>query len=151
MRVFRKNRIRFRPLEFSDALFICRWVADMLGQSTQWERRFLHLLLEEWQKTEKLTRRTSWMAVSGDHRLFFLELSGEDQIFLTAPKAILENRITALAAWRLSLKHLRRLGTLPRIRVTLDRSRETECRCLLDLGFTEITANGNPRIFQYRW
>ncbi len=149
----RKNRIHFRPLELPDAAYISRWLADSLGQSAEWERQFLRLLQDEWHKTGKLARQLSWMAMSGKHRLFFLEIAGEDEVFLTAPRGILENRITALAAWRQALVHLRGLGTLPSIRVTLDSVRDIECKCLLQLGFTELSTNGSPghRTFYLAW
>jgi len=146
---FRKSRIRFRPVELADAIYICRWLAEALHQPPGWEHHFLHLLLEEWDNTEKLARQTSWMAMHGDQRLFFLEIAGEDEIFLTAPKGILDNRSTALAAWQRAITHLRGLGALTSLRVTLDRTRDVECGCLLELGFTEITTNGfhNQRTF----
>lgn len=145
----KKPRIRFRFLELSDAAYISRWLAESLKQSPEWERHFLNLLLEEWQNTEKLTRQTSWMALSGTQRLFFLELAGQDEVFLTAPKGILDHRETALAAWQRSITHLRGLGTLTSLRISIDRTRHTECECLLELGFTEITSNGfhNQRSF----
>ena len=149
----KKNRISFRPLELSDAPYIGKWLADTLGQSAGWQRQFLRLLLEEWHATEKLARQMSWMAISGDQRLFFLEIAGEDQVFLTAPHGILENRPTALAAWRRAIVHLRSLPGLPGIRVTLDHTRDVEGECLLELGFTELAANGFPgqRTFLLLW
>jgi hypothetical protein len=151
MRVFRKNRIYFRPSELSDALFISRWLADWLKQSPAWERQFLHLLLDEWQKTDKLTRQTSWMAMYKDQRLFFVEIAAHDEVFLIAPKGILDSRTTALAAWQRTITHIRNLGTLPGIRVTLDKTRDIESQCLLDLGFIETTINGAQRSFELRW
>lgn len=146
---FKKTRVRFRPVELSDAAFISRWLADSLNQSPEWERHFLHLLLEEWRKTERLARQTSWMAMAGPERLFFLEIAGEEEIFLTAPRGLLNHRQTALAAWHRSVNHLRRLGTFNSLRVHIDGSRQVECECLLELGFTEITSNGfhNQRSF----
>jgi hypothetical protein len=146
---YRKPRIRFRPAELSDAAFISRWLADSLSQSAEWECHFGNLLLEEWRKNEKLTRQTSWMAMAGDQRLFFLEIAGEDEIYLTAPRGILDNPDAALAAWTRTIAHLRSLGSLNSLRVSIDRTRHTECDCLLRLGFTEITANGfhNQRSF----
>lgn len=145
----RKPRIRFRLLELSDAAYISRWLAESLRQSPEWELQFLNLLLEEWRNTEKLTRQTSWMALAGAQRLFFLELAGQEDVFLTAPKGILDHRESALSAWQRSIAHLRSLGALTRLRVAIDRTRHTECECLLALGFTEITANGfhNQRSF----
>ena len=145
----KKPRIRFRLVELSDAAYISRWLAESLKQSPEWEQQFLTLLLEEWHKNEKLSRHTSWMAMAGTQRLFFLEIAGQDEIFLTAPKDILDNRETALAAWQRSIAHLRTLGTLTSLRVSIDRTRQTECECLLELGFTEIAANGfhNQRSF----
>ena len=151
MRVFRKNRIRFRPLELSDAVFISRWLTDTLRQSPQWERQFLRLLLDEWHKTINLTRETSWMAIHKDQRLFFLELVAEDEVFLTGPRGIFDHHVTAYTAWKHVVTHLRSLGTLPGIRVTLDKTRYIECECLLDLGFTETTINGAQRTFQLHW
>ena len=146
---FRKSRIRFRPVQLTDAAYLCRWLAEALHQPPGWQYHFLHLLLEEWRNTEKLTRQSSWMAMHGDQRLFFLEIAGEDEIFLTAPKGVLDNRATALAAWQRAITHLRGLGTLTSLRATLDRTRDIECSCLLELGFTEITTNGfhNQRSF----
>jgi len=145
----KKPRIRFRLVELSDAAFISRWLAESLQQSPEWEHHFLNLLLEEWHNSEKLARQTSWMALAGTQRLFFLEIAGLDEIFLTAPKGLLDHRDTALAAWQRSITHLRALGTLTSLRVSIDRTRHTECECLLELGFTEITANGfhNQRSF----
>jgi len=149
---FKKPRIRFRLVELSDAAYISRWLAESLRQSPEWECQFLNLLLEEWHDTEKLARQTSWMAMAGTQRLFFLEIAGQEEIFLTAPKGILDHRETALAAWQRSIAHLRSLGSLTSLRVSIDRTRHTECECLLDLGFTEITANGfhNQRSFLLR-
>jgi len=145
----RKPRIHFRLVELSDAAYISRWLAESLQQSPKWEQQFLNLLLQEWHDSEKLTRQTSWMALTGTQRLFFLEIAGHDEIFLTAPKGILDHRETALAAWQRSIAHLRSLGTLTSLRVSIDRTRHVECECLLELGFTEITANGfhNQRSF----
>ena len=146
---FKPNRIRFRPSERSDAAHIGKWLAGTLRQSPEWERQFVKLLLEEWAQTAKLLRDTSWMAMYGKQRLFFLEIAAEDQVFLTAPGGLLDNPVIALAAWRRAVLHLRNLGTLPGIRVTIDRSREVECECLLELGFIELPPNGNPnqRVF----
>ena len=150
----KKNRIFFRPLELSDATHISKWLADHLRQSAEWERHFHHLLLQEWQKTEKLSRQLGWMAMSGNQRLFFLEIAGENDIFLTAPRGILENRITALAAWRMAIVHIRSLDILSGIRVTLAPTRDTECECLLELGFIELAPNGGStgqRNFLLSW
>ena len=145
----KKPRIRFRLVELSDATYICRWLAEALGQTPEWEHQFLKLLLEEWHNTQKLTRQTSWMAISGTQRLFFLEIAGDDEIFLTAPKGILESRETALAAWQRAIAFLRSRNTFQSLRASLDRNRDVECQCLLALGFTEIAANGfhNQRSF----
>ncbi|HEY4108682.1 hypothetical protein [Puia sp.] len=150
---FKKNRIRFRLLELSDATYICRWLAATLHQSPEWESHFLRLLLEEWHNNEKLTRQTSWMALAGEQRLFFLEIAAEDEVFLTAPPGILDNRLTALAVWQLAIAHLRSLRTLPGLHVTLEATRDIECECLLQLGFIELAANGfhNQRVFKLIW
>jgi len=156
---FKKNRIHFRQLAPSDSAYIARWLTVTLHQSPHWERHFLKLLLEEWENMGKLSRENSWMAMYGADRLFFLEITTGDEVFLTAPRGLLNNRIIALAAWRRVIIHLRNLGTLPRLRVTLDKSREVECDCLLELGFIETppteaeAPNGsqNHRIFVLSW
>ncbi|GGB19308.1 hypothetical protein [Puia dinghuensis] len=159
---FKKHRIYFRPLQLSDAIYISQWLADALRQPPGWERRLRRLLKEEWQKTDKLSRQMSWMCMSGNDPLFFLEIAGADEVFLTAPRGVLNNRPAALAAWRRVIVHLRSLRvngrrTLSGIHVKLENSRHIECECLLQLGFTEIphseAPNGtlNHRSFQLTW
>lgn len=149
MSAFKKSRIRFRQLQLSDAAYVARWLTETLHQSSYWERHFAKLLLEEWEHTAKLSRDTSWMAMYGTQRLFFLEITTGDEVYLTAPRGLLNNRIIALAAWRRVIIHLRNLGTLPRLRVALDKGREVECDCLLELGFTEITSDDQTATGDY--
>src|SRR5579872_2270596 len=137
----KKHRIYFRPLQLSDAIYISKWLADALQQPPGWEVQLRKLLQEEWKRTDKLSHQNSWMAMSGNEPLFFLEIAGEEEVFLTAPRGILDSRPTALATWRRVIVHLRGLRVnghgLRTIRVTLEKNRDIECQCLLQLGFTE--------------
>jgi hypothetical protein len=147
----RKQYIRFRPVQLSDAAYISKWLAEALYKSPEWERYFLRTLIDEWYRTDKLSRPTSWMATLGNRRLFFLEIVEEDHVFLTAPRTLHSNHTQALNAWQHIITYLRRLAAVPRIRVTLDLTREVECACLFQLGFTEISTNGTTRTFLLIW
>ncbi|HEY4108681.1 hypothetical protein [Puia sp.] len=144
-----KLPITFRPVVLADADCIARWTADPRLPPSQGIWLAKHQLILFWAATGRPTFGTDWMALRGDEPLFYLEIEEED-VFLRAPTGALADLSTALEYWLSTIDHLHTLHTQPRMRVTLDTSRELECQLLLENQFEELppTLNPNERRFE---
>jgi hypothetical protein len=113
------SRFFFRPPQPADLFYVARWVASFAGRSEEWQHNFYKLLLEEFKVTADVKQQMSWMAIAGDQRLFFLEMSSEGYVYITAPAKFFNDPRLALAVWQKIVIHLHRQGAIFPIKVIL--------------------------------
>ncbi len=126
---------RFRPLTEADWMHVCRWFGEEAHQSEYWQWKIFRMLTDQSIKTRIPSRQDSWIAVTGRTRLFLLETAGEE-IFLTAPIAVLQHTGNARLIWSAVIIHLLKVEKRKTFVVHLADDRQVEAAVLIELGFS---------------
>jgi len=102
---YRNEGLYFRLTRRTDLPAVALWVADLTGSPGRNAAALRRMLQHEWDTTASIIQRDSWIAMSGEHRLFLLEFSVNENFFVTGPSILFQYPDLASATYSLIQKH----------------------------------------------
>ena len=109
----------FRSPEITDLVHISKWISKTTGQNAIWQQRFHELVLWEWRQFGLLASQFAWMGIAGRRRLFFLELAGPTDLYITVSPTLLKKPLLIILYLHDIARHLHILGIRSHIKVTI--------------------------------
>ena len=109
----------FRPPETADLVHISKWISKATGQNAIWQQQFHELVLWEWRQFGLLASQFAWMGITGRRRLFFLELAGPNDLYITVSPKLLKKPLLITLYLHDVARHLHIHGIRSHIKVNI--------------------------------